>query len=125
MVITTALIPGKKAPTLIGKNVVDIMKPGSVIMDLAAENGGNCELTKKDEIVNHNKIIIDGTSNIPATMPVHASELFAKNIAALITYMTDDSKLTMNMEDEIISGSTFTHDGKITHQPTKEIMERN
>ena len=125
MVITTALIPGRKAPILIGKSVVEIMKPGSVIMDLAAENGGNCELTKKDEIVNHNKVIIDGTSNIPATMPVHASELYAKNIAALITYMTDDSKLTMNMEDEIISGSTFTHDGKITHEPTKEMLEGN
>ena len=125
MVVTTALIPGRKAPILIGKDVVDIMKPGSVIMDLAAENGGNCELTKKDEVVNHNKVIIDGTSNIPATMPVHASELYSKNIAALITYMTDESKINLNMEDEIISGSTFTHDGKITHQPTKEIIERN
>ena len=125
MVVTTALIPGRKAPILIGKDVVDIMKPGSVIMDLAAENGGNCELTKKDEVVNHNKVIIDGTSNIPATMPVHASELYAKNIAALITYMTDESKLNLNMEDEIISGSTFTHDGKITHKPTKEIIEGN
>ena len=125
MVVTTALIPGRKAPILIGKDIVDIMKPGSVIMDLAAENGGNCELTKKDEVVNHNKVIIDGTSNIPATMPVHASELYAKNIAALITYMTDESKINLNMEDEIISGSTFTHDGKITHEPTKEIIERN
>ena len=125
MVVTTALIPGRKAPILIGKDVVDIMKPGSVIMDLAAENGGNCELTKKDEVVNHNKVIIDGTSNIPATMPVHASELYAKNIAALITYMTDESKINLNMEDEIISGSTFTHDGKITHEPTKEIIEGN
>ena len=125
MVVTTALIPGRKAPILIGKDVVDIMKPGSVIMDLAAENGGNCELTKKDEVVNHNKVIIDGTSNIPATMPVHASELYAKNIAALVTYMTDESKINLNMEDEIISGSTFTHDGKITHEPTKEIIERN
>ena len=125
MVVTTALIPGRKAPILIGKDVVDIMKPGSVIMDLAAENGGNCELTKKDEVVNHNKVIIDGTSNIPATMPVHASELYAKNIAALITYMTDESKINLNMEDEIISGSTFTHNGKITHEPTKEIIERN
>ena len=125
MVVTTALIPGRKAPILIGKDVVDIMKPGSVIMDLAAENGGNCELTKKDQVVNHNKVIIDGTSNIPATMPVHASELYAKNIAALIIYMTDESKINLDMEDEIISGSTFTHDGKITHEPTKEIIERN
>ena len=125
MVITTALIPGRTAPILIGKNVVDVMKPGSVIMDLAAENGGNCELTKKDEIVNHNKVIIDGTSNIPATMPIHASELYAKNIAALIKYMTDESKLNLNLEDEIVSGSTFTHDGEITHEPTKVIIKGN
>ena len=125
MVITTALIPGRTAPILIGKNVVDVMKPGSVIMDLAAENGGNCELTKKDEIVNHNKVIIDGTSNIPAKMPIHASELYAKNIAALVRYMTDESKLNLNFEDEIISGSTFTHDGKITHEPTKAMLEGN
>ena len=125
MVITTALIPGRTAPILIGKNVVDVMKPGSVIMDLAAENGGNCELTKKDEIVNYNKVIIDGTSNIPAKMPIHASELYAKNIAALVRYMTDESKLNLNFEDEIISGSTFTHDGKITHEPTKAMLEGN
>ena len=123
MVITTALIPGRKAPILISKDVVEIMRPGSVIMDLAAENGGNCEITEKDTIVNHNKVIIDGTSNIPATMPVHASELYAKNIAALVTYMTNDSGLNIDMDDEIISGSTYTHDGIITHEATKNIIE--
>ena len=123
MVITTALIPGRKAPILINKDVVEIMKPGSVVMDLAAENGGNCELTQKDTIVNHNKVIIDGTSNIPATMPVHASELYAKNIAALVTYMTNDSGLNIDLDDEIISGSTYTHDGIITHEATKNIIE--
>jgi NAD(P) transhydrogenase subunit alpha len=123
MVITTALIPGRKAPILISKDVVEIMRPGSVIMDLAAENGGNCELTEKDRIVNHNEIIIDGTSNIPATMPVHASELYAKNIAALVIYMTNDSVLNIDMNDEIISGSTYTHDGVITHEATKNIIE--
>jgi len=123
MVITTALIPGRKAPILISKDVVEIMRPGSVIMDLAAENGGNCELTEKDRIVNHNEIIIDGTSNIPATMPVHASELYAKNIAALVIYMTNDSVLNIDMKDEIISGSTYTHDGVITHEATKNIIE--
>ena len=123
MVITTALIPGRKAPILIGKDVVDIMKPGSVIMDLAAENGGNCELTEKDTIVNHNNVIIDGTSNIPATMPVHASELYAKNIAALIVYATKDGSINIDLDDEIISGSTFTHGGTVTHGPTKKIIE--
>ena len=123
MVITTALIPGKKAPILISGDVVDLMKPGSVIMDLAAENGGNCELTKKDEIVNHNNVIIDGTSNIPSTMPIHASDLYSKNIVALIKHLIKDNEVNLDMSDEIIAGSTYTHDGKITHQQTKDIIE--
>ena len=125
MVITTALIPGRKAPILIGKNVVELMKPGSVIMDLAAENGGNCEITKKDEVIRHNEIIIDGTSNIAATMPVHASELYAKNISALVLYMTKENNINFDMDDEIISGSTFTHKGTITHEPTRNLLKES
>ena len=123
MVITTALIPGRKAPILIGKDVVELMKPGSVIMDLAAENGGNCEITKKDELIIHDGVIIDGTSNVAATMPVHASELYAKNILALVKHMTKEKNLNFDMNDEIISGSTFTHHGSITHEPTNDIMK--
>ncbi len=125
MVVTTALIPGRKAPTLIGKDVVELMKPGSVIMDLAAENGGNCEITEKDKIINYNDIIIDGTSNIPATMPIHASELYAKNISALVLYMTKENNLNFDMDDEIISGSTFTHEGIIIHEPTRNLLEKS
>ena len=125
MVVTTALIPGRKAPILIGKDVVELMKPGSVIMDLAAENGGNCEVTEKDKIITHNDVIVDGTSNIPATMPVHASELYAKNISALVLYMTKENNLNLDMDDEIISGSTFTHEGKITHEPTRNLLEES
>tara|TARA_B100000886_G_scaffold216184_1_gene149962 strand:+ start:4005 stop:5141 length:1137 start_codon:yes stop_codon:yes gene_type:complete len=125
MVVTTALIPGRKAPILIGKDVVERMKPGSVIMDLASENGGNCEVTIKDKVVTHNEVIIDGTSNIPATMPAHASELYAKNISALILYMTKDNKINFDMDDEIISGSTFTHEGTITHEPTLNLLKES
>ena len=125
MVVTTALIPGRKAPILIGKDVVELMKPGSVIMDLAAENGGNCEVTEKDKIITHNNVIVDGTSNIPATMPVHASELYAKNISALVLYMTKEYNLNLDMGDEIISGSTFTHEGTITHEPTRNLLEES
>ena len=125
MVVTTALIPGRKAPILIGKDVVELMKPGSVIMDLAAENGGNCEVTEKDKIITHNDVIVDGTSNIPATMPVHASELYAKNISALVLYMTKENNLNLDMDDEIISGSTFTHEGTITHEPTRNLLEES
>ena len=125
MVVTTALIPGRKAPILIGKDVVERMKPGSVIMDLASENGGNCEVTIKDKVVTHNEVIIDGTSNIPATMPVHASELYAKNISALILYMTKENNINFDMDDEIISGSTFTHEGMVTHETTRNLLKES
>jgi NAD(P) transhydrogenase subunit alpha len=122
VVITTALIPGKPAPILIPTAMVDSMKPGSIIMDLAAENGGNCELTKKDEIIEYNQVTIDGTSNIPGTMPVHASELYAKNVAAFLTYMVKDGELNLDLQDEIISGAMFTHQGSITHEQTQKAL---
>mgnify|MGYP001230194912 CR=1 FL=1 len=122
-VITTALIPGKPAPILIPKSMVEKMKPGSVIMDLAAENGGNCVLTQKDKVVEFNQVTIDGTSNIPGTMPVHATELYAKNICAFLLYMINDGKINIDLDDEIISGSLFTFDGKITHEPTLELIQ--
>jgi NAD(P) transhydrogenase subunit alpha len=125
VVITTALIPGKPAPLLISKSMVQDMRPGSVIMDLAAENGGNCELTKKDGVIESNQVIIDGTSNFPATMPVHASELYAKNVAAFLLYTLNDGKLNLDLEDEIISGAMFTHQGKITHQQTQEAFNQS
>ena len=124
MVITTALIPGRRAPILIPKDMVEGMKPGSVIMDLAAENGGNCELTEKDRIITVYNVIIDGTANIPSTMPIHATQLYAKNITSFITYMIKDGKLNIDMEDEIISGAMFTYNGEITHEPTKEVLNR-
>ena len=123
-VITTALIPGRPAPILIPTRMVESMKPGSVIMDLAAENGGNCELTQKDKVVNHNQIIIDGTSNLPGTMPVHASELYSKNVAAFLTYMVKDGQLNLDLEDEIISGALYSHNSEITHLPTKESLDK-
>ena len=124
VVITTALIPGRPAPILITTSMVDAMKPGSVIMDLASENGGNCELTEKDEVVDHNGVTIDGTSNIPGSMPVHASELYAKNITAFITYMINDGQLELDLDDEIVSGAMYTHLGEITNEATAESIKR-
>ena len=124
VVVTTALIPGKAAPILIPASMVDAMKSGSVIMDLASENGGNCELTKKDEIITHNGVTIDGSSNIPGSMPVHASELYAKNITAFLMYMIEDGELKLDIDDEIISGSMYTHLGEVTHEPTQEAIKR-
>jgi len=120
LVITTALIPGKPAPILITKDSVEEMKPGSVIMDLASENGGNCELTEKDKVITYNKVVIDGTSNIPGLMPQHASQLYAKNISSFFSHINKDGKPNLNQEDEIISGSLFTYQGNIMHEQTKD-----
>ena len=125
LVITTALIPGKPAPILINENVVENMKRGSVIVDLASENGGNCELTQKDKIINHKGVIIDGTSNFPATMQAHASQLYAKNISSFIIHMMNEEEINLDLDDEIISGAMFTHKGEITHQPTNELVSNS
>ncbi len=122
LVITTALIPGRPAPLLIPKDMVEGMKPGSAIIDLAAENGGNCELTQSGEVIEHNGVKIDGTLNLPATMQVHASQLYAKNVSTFVTYMMKDGELNFDLDDEIISGAMFTHQGEITHEPTREAV---
>jgi len=122
LVITTALIPGRLAPKIITKEMVDGMKGGSAIMDLASENGGNCEYTNPGEVIDHNGITIDGSFNIPGTMPIHASQVYAKNISALVTYLCPEAELKLDMDDEIVSGALFTHNGEIMNEQTKEAL---
>ena len=123
IIITTALIPGRPAPKLISDTMVKSMKPGSVIMDLAAENGGNCTLTKPDKVIDFNGVIIDGTINLAGTMSVHASQLYAKNVSAFVLHGYNTDKNEFNLQDEIVCGSMFTHDGKIVDERTKNIIE--
>ena len=123
IVVTTALIPGRPAPILISDDMVKSMRPGSVIMDLAAENGGNCSFTKPDEIVDINGVIVDGTINIAGTMSVHASQLYSKNVSAFILHGYDKEKKEFNLEDEIVSGSMFIHAGEIVDERTKSAIE--
>ena len=125
LVITTALIPGKPAPLLIPSSMVEAMKKGSVIIDLAAENGGNCQDTVEGEVKNIKGVTIDGTLNFPSTMQVHSSQLYAKNISTFISHMTKEGAIEIDMEDEIISGSIFTHQGKITHEPTQQAVKKD
>jgi NAD(P) transhydrogenase subunit alpha len=125
MVITTALIPGRPAPVLIPDEMVQGMKHGSVIMDLAAENGGNCELTTPGEVTISHGVIIDGSLNLPATMPTHASQLYAKNIITFVKHLCPEGEIKMDLEDEIISGALFAHRGEITHEPTKEALNKS
>jgi proton-translocating NAD(P)+ transhydrogenase subunit alpha len=111
VVITTALIPGRPAPRLITKETVAAMKPGSVIVDLAAETGGNCELTEPDkDIVKHGVTII-GPTNLPSTLPVHASQMYARNVVELLKLMVKDGQLNLDFTDEIIKAACLTHNG--------------
>jgi len=123
LVITTALIPGRPAPKIITEEMVNGMHGGSAIMDLASENGGNCELTKPGEIYTRNGVIIDGLFNIPGTMPIHASQVYSKNVSALVNYMSPEGKLNLDIDDEIISGSMFTHNGEITDERTADALK--
>lgn len=125
MVITTALIPGRPAPVLIFEDMVKGMKHGSVIMDLAAENGGNCEMTTPGEVTISHGVIIDGSLNLPATMPKHASQLYAKNIITFVKHLCPEGEIKMDLDDEIISGALFAHNGDITHEPTKEALNKS
>ncbi len=123
LVVTTALIPGKKAPILIPESMVNEMKPGAVIMDLAAENGGNCECTEPGKVITHQKVIVDGTLNLAGSMSIHASQLYAKNIISFVQHLCPKGKLNLNLDDEIISSALFTHNGEITHGATREALQ--
>jgi len=112
-VITTALIPGKPAPRLITKETVAGMRPGSVIVDLAAETGGNCELTEPGQTVVKHGVTILGPINLPSTMPAHASQLYARNVIELVKLLVKDGQLNLNFNDEIVKGACVAHDGKV------------
>jgi len=116
VVVTTALIPGRPAPKLITKAMVESMKPGSVIVDLAAPTGGNCELTKADEIVDHNGVKIAGFNNLPGRLAADASALYAKNLANLLPLLVDEAgNRAPHWDDEIIQGMALSRDGKVVH----------
>jgi len=121
-VISTAAIPGKKAPILITEEMVTGMKPGSVIVDLAAESGGNCEATVAGETVDKNGVKIIGPVNVPSTVPYHASQMYAKNISNLLLLMVKDEELNIDLEDEILKDSLVTDDGSVVNDRVKESL---
>jgi NAD(P) transhydrogenase subunit alpha len=132
IVITTALVPGRKAPQLVDRDMVESMKPGAVIVDLAAESGGNCELTEAGETVEHKGVRIVGPVNLPSTMPIHASQLYSRNMYNLIGHITEDKAedkdekdlhLNLDFEDEIISETCIAHEGEIRHERTREALQ--
>jgi H+-translocating NAD(P) transhydrogenase subunit alpha len=120
LVITTAQIPGRPAPRLIDASMVERMRPGSVIVDLAAASGGNCALTQADRVVDHHRVTVLGPTNLPASLPVHASQMYARNVASLLLHMVKDGALVVNLQDEIVAGACVAHGGDVVHPAVRE-----
>lgn len=131
IIITTALVPGRAAPKLVDKDMVESLKPGSVIVDLAAESGGNCELTEPGETVEHEGVRILGPVNLPSSMPIHASQLLSRNMYNLIGHITEDAaedkdekdpRLELDFEDEIVGSTCIAHEGQVRDDSTREAL---
>ncbi|HTC41653.1 MAG TPA: Re/Si-specific NAD(P)(+) transhydrogenase subunit alpha [Candidatus Acidoferrales bacterium] len=122
VVITAAVIPGKKSPVLVTKDMVEKMAPGSVIIDLAAERGGNCELTKPDQIIIEHNVAIIGEFNLAATVPYHASALYARNLSAFLQHLVKDGKLQLDLKDEIVRETLVTQDGEVVNARVREFF---
>lgn len=123
LVVTTALVMGKKAPILVSEEMVKSMKPGSVIVDMAVESGGNCALSVRGEIIDKEGICIIGLENLPSLLAVNASELYARNTWALLSHLATAQGFKWEMEEEITKGCLITHEGKLVHEFTKNILQ--
>ncbi|OBS09460.1 Re/Si-specific NAD(P)(+) transhydrogenase subunit alpha [Acidihalobacter prosperus] len=123
VLISTAAIPGRPSPEIISQAMVEGMKPGAVIVDLAAEGGGNCALTQPGKTVRHGAVIVHGPLNVPSQVPLHASEMYAKNLFNFLQPMLAEGELKPDFEDEVIARSLLTRDGAIAHEPTRELVE--
>ena len=122
VVITAAVVPGKKSPVLVTREMVKGMAPGSVIVDLAAERGGNCELTRAGEVIVEEGVTIIGRINLGSTVPYHASMMYARNISAFLPHLVKEGKLDLNREDEIIRSTLLTHGGEVVNERVREFL---
>lgn len=124
VVISTAQIFGKRAPLLMTKEMVEMMKPGSIIVDLAAEQGGNCELTQAGQTIEHNGVTIIGAVNLPATIPIDASQMYARNVVNLFRHLYPKPDVTPDINDEIVKGSCLTRGGEIVNEAVKKSIQQ-
>ncbi|MCY7285334.1 MAG: Re/Si-specific NAD(P)(+) transhydrogenase subunit alpha [Cyanobacteria bacterium CAN_BIN43] len=122
VVITTAQVPGRQAPRLVTADMIAEMKPGSVIVDLAADQGGNCEGSEAGKTVVKGGVILIGESNLPSTVPFHASQMYAKNVFTLVQFLVKDGVLSLNFDDDIVSSACVTHGGEIKNQRVKDLL---
>jgi NAD(P) transhydrogenase subunit alpha len=123
VVVTTALVPGSRAPRLVEEEAVRAMKPGSVVVDLAAEQGGNCALSRPDEVVDVDGVRILGPTNLPSEVAFHASQMYAKNVANFLQHLISDGKLELDFEDEITSGAVLAHAGEVSNERVRALLE--
>ena len=123
IVITTAAVPGCKAPVLITREMVRRMAPGSVLVDIAAERGGNCEVTRPGEVVEEAGVRVFGPVNLPSTVPYHASQMYARNIATFVKYLLKDGGVTLDRDDEIVAETLVTYNGEVVHPRVRELLE--
>jgi len=122
VVVTTAAVPGKKSPILISESVVKGMEPGSVIVDIAAEKGGNCELTVAGEVVVKHDVTIIGPVNLPSSLPYHASQMYSKNVSTFLQHLSQEGALHLDMEDEITKGTLVAKGGEVLHPAVLKTM---
>ena len=125
VVVTTALIPGKAAPLLVTSEMISGMTPGSVVVDLAAERGGNCEPTEADQVVTTGGVTILGPTNLPATVPYHASQMYSSNITTFLLHLITDGKLTLDLDDEITQGTLVSRNGQVINPRVQERLKPN
>jgi len=123
IVITTALVPGRKAPVLVTEEMVKNMRPGSVVLDMAVEFGGNCEVSEKGKTVKKNGVTIIGEPNLPSLVPYHSSEMYSKNLLSLITHIGKEGKVELNLDDEIVKGSLITYKKEVINPRVKELIK--
>jgi NAD(P) transhydrogenase subunit alpha len=123
VVITTAAVPGRKAPILVTTEMVERMAPGSVIVDMAADAGGNCELSEAGVDLDHNGVLVAGLSNPPSSMPTHASFLYSRNMTNFLALLIHDGELSPNFDDEIVAQSCVIRNGDVVHEPTVQLLE--
>jgi H+-translocating NAD(P) transhydrogenase subunit alpha len=124
-VVTTASVPGRTAPRIISRAAVERMRPGSVVVDIAAESGGNCELTRAGEVLEHQGVKIVGPVNLPGQLAYNASEMYARNLYNFLRPALDKGRLAIDWNDEVFAQSCVTHDGVIRHEPTRKVVEAN
>jgi NAD(P) transhydrogenase subunit alpha len=122
VVITTAAVPGKRAPVIVDAEMASGMLPGSVVVDLAAEQGGNCALTRPGETVRHGPVTVTGPVKLPSRLPVHASDMLARNLANLLLPFIQDGVFTPDWADDVLAGTVLTRDGQLVHEGVRKVL---